>query len=240
MLVEFIANSYSSQLALLRFSNQRLLYLSGIITCFLVAGIGCAPYNSHSETLINVGCPDCSHYISDYDESTLSLSGGEVICITETGHFAGRINRPSGSGLVRICNEGRLSPRLISFHSGITHIDNFGIFQPGAINLTSSTQQTHIINHPSGRFTPGAFNLHGPESQFHNYGEFSPDRLLLSHGARIVNHASGQINSRIFSLKKGSKAENHGSWILVGDIARDATSTFRNEGEMQLVTRSYD
>ncbi len=240
MLLEFIARIYSAQIALLRFPNRSLLYYWALITCCLIVGIGCAPHNSQSETLITIGCPDCTFSISDYDESTLSLSDGEIICITETGHFAGRINRSSGSGLVQICNEGRLSPRLISLHSGITHIDNFGTFQPGAMNLTSSTQQTHIVNHPSGRFTPGALNLHGPESQIHNYGEFSPDRLLLSHGARIVNHASGQINSRIFSLKKGSQAENHGSWILVGDIERDATSTFRNEGEMQLVSKSHD
>lgn len=113
-------------------------------------------------------------------------------------------------------------------------IDNFGTFQPGAINLNAGVVSTVINNFEGAEFRPGAFNLHESGSVFHNYGNFSPARFSIARGARFINHPSGVTNTGILSLRNEAKALNQGTWTLNGSLDRDSSSELENEGSLQL------
>ena len=179
-------------------------------------------------------CEACTHTISGYDEAIYALSGGEVICITASGHFAGRINRATGDGPTLICNKGLFQPVLISLHAGSVQIDNYGIFRPGAVNLSPRNTRTLINNHPGAEFRPGAFNLHGAGNEFHNYGTFSPARFSMASGALFINYPGGITTTDLFSLRQKARAINQGAWTLHETIDRDGSSSLQNEGQLQM------
>lgn len=180
-------------------------------------------------------CQGCTYLISAYDESIYSLTADEVICITASGHFTGRLNRATSTGNIRICNEGLFQPTRISLNSGTLQVDNYGLFRPGAINLNPGVDSIIINNFQGAEFRPGAFNLHEPGSVFHNYGRFSPARFSIAQGALFINHPSGITTTDVFSLRNSARAINQGSWTLKGSIDRDGSSSFQNEGSLELL-----
>ncbi|MFK7926378.1 MAG: T9SS type A sorting domain-containing protein [Bacteroidia bacterium] len=179
-------------------------------------------------------CTSCTYVIDGVDNSTLTLTGGEVICITTSGEFTGKINRYSGSGLVQICNEGIFDPSTINFNSGINQLDNYGSASPTNININGGTSTT-IYNYENADFSPNKFNLRRSGTEFHNYGTFNPTNLVMDNDGLLYNHSSGEASLTNLDI-------NGGTLINEGLIDNDnkhlklnANSILRNFGQLQKV-----
>jgi len=169
--------------------------LSGLLLSGILAGL--------DTTTDPQTCTSCTYVIDGVDNSTLSLSGGEVICITTSGEFTGKINRYSGSGLVQICNEGVFSPSQINFNSGTHQIDNYGSAYPGTININGGSS-TLIYNYENADFSPTKFNLRRSGTEFHNYGTFTPTNLVIDNDGMLYNHESGYAELTNLDINGGA------------------------------------
>jgi hypothetical protein len=230
-----IQKSYPRQHLRLSLCRVAPIWAGVLSLAVLFAGCGGQSANlAESRATAPAICLDCTHTISGYDATVYSFSGSEVLCITASGHFSGRINRATATGEIRICNEGLFEPTSISLYAGSMQIDNYGIFRPGIINLNPGVARTVINNFEEAEFKPGAFNLHEAGSVFNNYGSFSPARFSMARGALFINHPSGNTTTDVFSMRHDAKAINRGTWTLSGTLDRDTSTSLENEGSLQM------
>lgn len=198
-------------------------------------------------------CTSCTYVIDGVDNSTLSLTGGEVICITTSGEFTGKINRYSGSALVQICNEGIFDPSEINFNSGSNQIDNYGSASPTNININGGASSI-IYNYENGDFSPTKFNLRRSGTEFHNYGNFQPTNLVIDNDGMLYNHSSGTASLTNLTINGGnifnegeidndnkhikvnsnSALFNYGQIVNVQQLVFNSGSQLDNQGTIQI------
>lgn len=148
-----------------KFSIKKNLEILAISTEILVVATVISFYIRIPVTTKMEYCQECSVTISRGDSSVYILNGGDVLCITKSGSFSGRILRWTGSQELLICNEGEFLSKNVQLNSGINKINNYGIFKPKILQIYPGTKQTIFKNYQNATFSPKHLHLLNSESK---------------------------------------------------------------------------
>ena len=198
-------------------------------------------------------CTSCTYVIDDADNSTLNLSDGDIICITESGEFTGTINRWSGSGNIQICNEGVFNPNQLNLNAGSNQIDNYGIIDAGTINIYNDVSSATIINYADAEMTTATLVMQGENTSLHTYGDFDPGKITIDNGAtlkiyegvttdlsditinagNLINEGNIDMKDKSFDINAGVSVSNYGLLANILHLQVNTDGILKNWGEIQ-------
>lgn len=198
-------------------------------------------------------CDTCTQTIDGNSSSTITLSGGEVLCITKTGNFTGTLNRWNGTSQVTIVNEGTFNPAQVNFNKGNIRFENYNQAAPQQLNILKNSS-TLVYNQAGASLTPQAMSLRGNQCVLHNYGNFTPGTLYISGNASLYNYENAsvllkslEVNGGYLSnegdmqltpggltLNNASQFDNFLDLVANGDVQLNGNSQWQNFGKAQL------
>ncbi len=175
-------------------------------------------------------CSACTYIIDGPDNSTLNLSGGEVICITESGEFTGTINRWNGTTDIQICNEGIFNPAQVNLNAGSNQIDNYGSMAAGTINIYNSVSSANLTNHDGANMTVSTFNLQGANSVANISGTFDASNFTVNNGAQVQINEGVEVDFSGFTMNSGTLINEGTIDLKDKTLSINANTDIRNYG----------
>ena len=180
------------------------------------------------------GCESCTITITGNNSNSYTVSQGDVVCIVSGATFSGSIQRnsSSGSGEVRICNQGTISGASMSFNKGENYVDNFGIITSLSLQFNGGTSENEFINHEDATATFSSMNFSSSNTEIINEGTLNSGSITLSSGASFHNQTGAMVSSGNVQLNSNTELENEGTWHVSGNIAVNSNAELENEGTM--------
>ncbi len=170
-------------------------------------------------------CSSCTQTISNMYSGNLTVSVGDIICISNTGVISGTITQNGGV----VCNEGTISGN-VSVNDGI--FNNYG-------SITGAGQS---IIHNKGDFNNegtinnGSFITQGNTATINNYANIVTGSIDLDStglGPRPVFNNNGVIQATTLTLAN-SNFINDNSFTLSGNMLVGEKSYVFNDGFLQI------
>lgn len=157
-------------------------------------------------TSVKSQCTGCQYTITVPNSATHSLTAGQVVCITGTGAFTGRLNNFNGNTLC-IGTGVTYNPSSAPNYNGNWTINNYGTFSNTSnLNFNSGT---NFLNGSTGTITLAGFNVNSGVS-FINQGNLTvTGNINVNSGATLTLGGTTTINGSI---------SNNGNIVVSGSV----------------------
>lgn len=187
---------------------MKIYHKHSIILFFLIASI-----YSYGQ------CTGCQYTITVPNSATHNLTAGQVVCITGTGAFTGRLNNFSGNTLC-IGTGVTYNPASTPNYNGNWSIINHGTFQnTGNLNFNSGTS---FYNGETGTISLNSINISSGVS-FSNYGNLTTTGITLNSNANVILGGTTTINGPLM---------NNGNLTIIGSVT---ASSITNNGSGRII-----